>query len=294
MKTKIFVTALLGFFALTSCTKSDDLNNNDGTSLTILEVENDGTSGMRSSNIAPVLDVTEPLTVEEIEFIYAIREDEKVSRDLYLEFATMYPEAAQIGKIAKAESSHIACVEALLNFYEITYPALSENGVFEDETRQTRYNELLKKGATLVEALSTMALIEEESVFAYTSVQAEITNVNISLVIENMIKASSNHLRATVRQLTAKGGSYAPSFLTTEAFDAIINTEFKGGKAYKHKKGNGNKNGNKEEKTHKEKGGKEQGDKNEINTSGDCTGKCDGTSEEKPNDKLGKKYRGGK
>lgn len=291
MKSKIFAATLFGIFALTSCDKSDNLADNNAT-LPILSVESDGTSVFTRANIAPVLDVTSPLTADEIEFLYAIREDEKVARDLYLAFSAKYPKVTQISKIATAESSHIACVEAVLDYYEIEYPALGANGVFEDATRQAFYNELVDKSSTLIEASSTMALVEEETIFAYKSVQGQIANANISLIVTNMIKASSNHLRATVRHIKALGGNYVPSYLTTEEFDTIIKSAFQGGKAYGKQNGKGGKRGN----TNAEKGGQGngQGNKNSVNSSGDCTGAGNGASGQNQNGGVGKGYRGGR
>lgn len=290
MKTKIFVITLLVIWALTSCNKPDDLADNDAP-LAILSVESDGTSVLTRANITPLLDVTLPLTADEIEFLYAIREDEKVARDLYLAFSAKYPTAAQISKIAAAEGSHITCVEAVLDYYEIEYPALGANGVFEDVARQALYDELSDKSSTLVEAFSTMALVEEETIFAYKSVQGKITNTNLSLIVANMIKASSNHLRAAVRQVTALGESYVPSYLTTEEFNIIINSAFQCGNVYAQQKGKGGQGGN----TNAQKGNQGQGHKNSINASGDCTGIGNNSaSGQNQNGGVGKGYRGGR
>lgn len=290
MKAKKMAVLLWGLFVFISCNKSDDFGSNEDP-IVLLNVESDGTSLLTRANAAPIFEVTSPLTADEIEFLYAIREDEKLAHDLYKAFSAKYPTAAPISKIATAEASHVACIEAMLDYYEIAYPTLSANGVFEDPTRQARYNELVNKSSTLVEAFSTMARVEDETIFAYQSVQGQIINVNISLVVANMIKASSNHLRATVRQVITLGGTYTPSFLTTEEFDAIIGSTFQGGNAYRQQKGKGGKGGN----SNAQKGGQGQGNKGSVNASGSCTGTSNGSASDKnPSGGVGKGYRGGR
>lgn len=291
MKTKIFATALLGLFALVSCNKSDDFTPTNDAPLAILSVDADGVSTLTRANVAPVLGVTAPLSADEIEFLFAIREDEKVARDLYTSFSALYPASVQIAKIKTAEDSHIACIEAVLDYYEISYPAMTATGVFEDAERQALYNDLVDKSATLLETFGTMAVIEEETVLAYKSVQSEITNENISLVVANMIKASSNHLKAAVRQITALGGSYTPSYLSAEEFDAIINSSFQNGNKYGQLNGQGGKGGN----TNAQKGNQSQGNKGGVNGTGTCTGTSNGTVPGTGGQGgVGKGYRGGR
>lgn len=291
MKTTILSVALFGLFACTSCETSDEVNSVNDAPLTVLNVESDGTSVLTRANVAPIFCVTPPLTADEIEFLYAMREDEKLSRDLYTAFAAQYPAAVQIGKIASAEGSHIACVEAVLDFYEIDYPPLGANGLFADPTRQARYTALAGKGATLVEAYSTLVLLEEETLFAYQSVAGELTNANLALVMANQTRASSNHLKATMRQLTALGGSYVPQYFTAEAFKAIIDSAMQGGNAYGQQKGQGGKGGN----TNSQKGGQGQGKKGSVNGTGTCTGTGNGAAPgQNSGGGVGKGYRGGR
>lgn len=291
MKTKILAIALLGLFTLVSCSKSDDFNTVNDVPLTVLSVDAEGVSTLTRANISPVLGVTEPLSADEIEFLFAIREDEKVARDLYAVFAALYPASPQIAKIKTAEDSHIACIEAVLDYYEISYPAMTPAGVFKDAERQALYDELAGQGTTLLEAYAAMAALEEESVWAYKSVQNEIANENISLVITNMIKASSNHLKTVVRQLMTLGGTYTPAYLSDEEYDAIINSSFQNGNRYGQQKGHGGKCGN----TNAQKGNKGQGNKGGVNGSGTCTGTSGGhTSGTGSQGGVGKGYRGGR
>lgn len=295
MKTKkLFPAALLGLFALAavSCNKNDDYNDTAGEPLALIEVAADGTTRALENNICPVLEVTDPLTADEIEFLYAMREDEKLSKDIYSAFAALYPASPQFSKIASAEATHIAAVERILTYYEIDFPALGEAGVFADPERQARYDELTAQGTTVLEAFTVMAWIEEENVVVYKAVEANIGNPNIKLIVSNMIRSSSNHLKAAVRRITALGGSYTPSFIEQDEFDGIIDSGFSQGNRYGQQQG---KNGNKGN-TNSAKGSQGQGNKGSVNNNGICTGTCtgsfpgtcDGTGQ------AGKGYRGGR
>lgn len=288
MKTTIFTTALLGLFALVSCNKSDDFTSPNDVPLAILNVDADGISTLTRASVAPVLTVTASLSADEIEFLFALREDEKMARDLYTVFAAKYSTAPQIDRIAAAENSHIAYVEAVLDYYEISYPAMTAAGLFEDAKRQAIYNELADKSGTLLEVYATMAAVEEESVSAYKSVQSEITNENIALVITNMIKASSNHLKAAVCQIIVGGSTYTPLYLSAEEFGTIVNLPYQNGYKYGQKKGRG---GN----TNAQKGNKGQGNKGGVNGTGSCTGTSNGIVPGTGGQGgVGKGYRGGR
>jgi len=293
MKTNLFTAIAFSAFSLflmSSCSQSDStpLDETDSSQLALLSVDAEGISTMTRSNVVPVLTVTSPLDADEIEFLYAMREDEKLAHDVYAVFVDKYPTAPQISRIMNAEESHIACVDSLLDYYEIEYTPLTEAGVFSDPTRQASYNQLITQDTTLVQTFSTMAFMEEESVAAYKEVLPDIANENIALVVSNLMKASSNHLKAAVRQITALGGTYVPVVLSREDFDAIINAPFTHGNAYGQYKGKG---GN----TNSRKGGKATGAKGKVNQAGDCTQTVNGYAPGQNQDKkVGKGYRKGK
>lgn len=55
-----------------------------------------------------------------------------------------------------------------------------------------------------------------------------------------MIKASSNHLKTLVRQLTILGVTYTPATLDQVTFDTIINSAFVQGRKYSQQMREGN------------------------------------------------------
>lgn len=288
MRTYLITATLAGLFTLASCSQSDDVVQDDST-LSILKVEEDGTSMMTRANITPVMEATSPLTADETEFLYAIREDEKIAHDVYAAFSALYPAAKTISKIMTAESSHISAAEAVLDYYEIEYPPLSDTGIFEDADRQALYNDLITKGTTLIKAYGTMALMEEETVYAYKSIQNQLTNSNLSLLLSQLIKASSNHLRATVRQVVKLGGSYSPAYLSDEEYQTIINMAFENGNFYGIRKHNGEGN------TNAQKKGNKKGIKGAVDRTGTCTSTSNGSLPATNSNKgVGKGYRGGK
>lgn len=289
MKTKVLIASLFSIIGLLtiSCSQSEGVEEN-ASSQTLLAVESDGVSAITRAAISNIFTVTSALNADEIEFLYAVREDEKLAHDVYSVFADKYPTAPQIGRIMNAESTHMAAVDSLFKYYEIDYVPTTEVGVFASPERQEQFNTLSAQSSTLVEAFKTMAFIEEEGIAAYNAVVGDIENVNIKLVIEHLTKASGNHLKAVDRQIKSLGETYTPTVLTQEDYDAIINAPFTHGNAYGQIKGNGG-------HTNSQKGGKGQGNKGSVNKAGDCTGTTNGQAPGTNSNKgVGKGYHGGK
>ncbi|GBU08233.1 hypothetical protein AwDysgo_15640 [Bacteroidales bacterium] len=277
MKTKHFLTTALmsiSVMVFISCDKADEQDNINGqeansTPLALLSVSAEGISTYAIDNICPLLTVTDPLNADEIEFLSAMRQDEKLSRDLYASFAIAYPTTSQFARTAYAEANHVAAIEMWLSYYEITFPPLSAAGVFEDSDLQSAYDNLLAKGNTLLGALSVAAYLEEQNVASYSAVIPNSTNANIVLLLNNMVRASSNHLRAYVRIIIFWGETYSPVFIDQAAFDTIVNSAFGQGNMYAQC-GAGNSNSH--------KGGMEQGHKGSVNQAGNCTMTVTGTA----------------
>lgn len=51
-----------------------------------------------------------------------------------------------------------------------------------------------------------------------------VDNAEITLVYENLMRGSRNHLRACMGKPVASGGSYTPVYLSQAAFDGIVNS----------------------------------------------------------------------
>jgi len=285
---KIFPATLVGLLAITFASCSTNNDSMASQSVALLNVSTEGISTFQVNNVCSVFVATPDLTADEIEFLYAIREDEKLAKDVTTAFSTKYPASLVFSNIAKAEATHITAIENVLAYYEIDFPALGKAGVFANEARQNQYNELLAKDTSLVAAYKTTAFLEEQSIATYTTVAANITNANIKIMVNNLMRGSSNHFKAYIRQLTTLGETYLPTLLSQTTYDEIINSPYGQGNKYSNQ-GNGM-------NTNSGKGQRGQGNKGGVNAGGTCTGTTNGTA---PGTGVGqggagKGYRGGK
>ncbi len=288
MKTKSLIYLFTSFLTIgmIACEKSDtlqdDILNND---VEIISVNADGSTSFLTNNLCPVFDTTAELSADEIEFLYAVREDEKLARDVYTQFLTKF-NLKTFSNIAKAEATHISAVEKLFYFYSIAYPAVGPVGEFNDSSRKAYYDNLINRGTTALEAFKATAYLEEKDIADYTTVLVNIQNPNIKMVIENLIKGSMNHLKASVRQIEVLGGTYTPSFLTQEKYNEILNSNFTKGNQFKLKGGQNCTNN----------GDSPFGHKGAVNNNGECTGTMNGSTPGSNSQSgcVGKGYRGGR
>lgn len=271
---RLMASAAVVVLATASCTKENPAVEAEeimasGIQMSVLQVKSDGTTTFDMTTMSAPFDSTADLTASEIEYIYAVREDEKLARDLYYAFFNTYKLKA-FENISKAEENHMKATERLLEYYGIEYPAAGERGKFANSVRQAQYDSLLQKGSTALEAFKVMAQYEEYNIVQYKKDLAGIVNPNVKIVIENLEKGSENHFKATIRQITALGGTYTAQLMTQEEYRAIIAIGFEKGKRYRYL--NNGQTGNKGEKMN---GNQEK--RGSVNASGTCTGCSNGT-----------------
>jgi hypothetical protein len=72
------------------------------------------------------------------------------------------------------------------------------------------------------EALVVGAMIEELDIRDIADSIQRTDNQDISVVYENLMRGSRNHLRAFIKQLLARGEVYHPQYITAEDFNGII------------------------------------------------------------------------
>lgn len=165
---------------------------------------------------------TQALSSQEAEALAFLREEEKLSRDVY---AGLYAKwgLRTFGNISQREERHMSALKLLLDRYNLPDPAAGNPpGIYRDSGLQTLHNQLLSQGEESLEAaLRTGAEIEERSIQHLEKAAAETENSELKLVFGNLRRASENHLQAFVRQLQANGATYAPRHLENEAFAAI-------------------------------------------------------------------------
>lgn len=152
-----------------------------------------------------------------------MREEEKLARDVY---SVLYDTWGMriFSNIAQSEQTHTEAVRTILTKYNIADPVTDDTiGVFVNSDLRTLYTDLTTRGSiSLEEALSVGALIEDLDIADLQKQIALTDNDDIKLVYENLMRGSRNHLRAFTSQLTSRGKTYAPQYITQSEFDAII------------------------------------------------------------------------
>ncbi len=164
----------------------------------------------------------EHLTDADIEGLLLMREEEKLAHNVYMHFYGLYGQQLFLN-IANSEQSHMDAVLVLLDGYGIEDPALDGEGVFSNQTLAELYAQLIEKGsASLAEALTVGATIEDLDIADLQDQLDETANTDIIRVYENLLKGSENHMRGFVRNLEALGESYIPQFISVEEYEAIL------------------------------------------------------------------------
>ncbi len=163
------------------------------------------------------------LSDEERNGLIFMREEEKLARDVY---SVLYDTwGMQIfSNIAQSEQTHTEAVRTVIAKYNIADPVTDDTiGVFVNSDLQKLYIGLTTQGTISVEeALTVGALIEDLDIADLQKQIAQTDNDDIKLVYENLLRGSRNHLRSFVSQLTNRGVTYEPTYITQSAFDTII------------------------------------------------------------------------
>lgn len=191
---------------------------------------------------------SEPLSQEEIDSLLLMREEEKLARDVY---QTLYEKwGLQIfTNIAQSEQTHAEAVRDLLEKYDIADPVADDTiGAFVNSDMQKLYTELVAKGeASEVAALTVGATIEDLDIKDLQDLIAKTDNQDIAMVYENLTRGSRNHLRSFTKQLTMRGETYIPQYISQADYDTILGStretgvgggEQNGGSRGQHSSGN--------------------------------------------------------
>ncbi|MBK1694612.1 hypothetical protein CKO09_07660 [Chromatium weissei] len=176
--------------------------------------------------------VTATLSATEAATLLFMREEERVARDVYLQFDTLWAAAPPFAGIAQSEQKHMDAIKTQIDRYGLTDPSdPTLNGVFANTTLQELYDSLILKGeATLLAALNVGALIEEVDIADLEDAIAATENTDLEQVYENLLRGSRNHLRAFVAEIERQGGdAYIAQHLTQEAVNDIVTTPMERG-----------------------------------------------------------------
>ena len=167
----------------------------------------------------------ETLSSEEVNDLLHMREEEKLARDVYLTLSEHY--SLPIFKnIARAEQRHMDAIKSLLHKYGIEDPVKDDSiGVFQNEDLQNLYYQLVDKGEqSLVDALEVGATIEDLDIKDLEDAIQRTDNQDISIVYQNLMKGSRNHLRSFTRILKRLGITYEPQYISPEEYEEIVST----------------------------------------------------------------------
>ena len=214
-KTSFFIAflAIAALIIVTSCSENpsvsaDEVQTSEVKALSLI-IDDDG-------NLAGTL------TDEEIASLQFMIEEEKMARDVYLEMNDLYG-LKVFANISASEQRHMDAVLFLIDGYNVVNPASDERGVFVNETLAQLYTDLIAQGElSLEDALKVGALIEETDIVDLNSWLEKVENPNVEIVYASLLKGSTNHLRAFVRNLASLGIIYEPQVLDVDSYNAII------------------------------------------------------------------------
>jgi len=180
----------------------------------------------KSSELAELVgdscNFTATLNEEEVEGLLAMREEEKLARDVYRAFYAEYGHIV-FSNISKSEDAHMTAVLYMINGFGLIDPASDEEGAFNADPFPELYAQLTEQGsASLVEALKVGAFIEEYDIADLRDHLAETENETIQRVYGNLLRGSTFHLRAFTNALSRLGETYTPGILTQEDYEDLL------------------------------------------------------------------------
>jgi hypothetical protein len=163
------------------------------------------------------------LSDKEIAGLILMREEEKLARDVYITLGNIWGTKI-FSNISASEQTHTDAVKVLLIRYGISDPVVDDTvGVFSSKTMQDLYNTLTIKGkASLTGALIVGATIEDLDIRDLETLKKETTKEDILITYNNLQKGSRNHMRAFVKNIESKGGSYTPQYISQSEYNSII------------------------------------------------------------------------
>lgn len=213
MKTKLILLLTLPVVALAAQDRAGNCN---------------PANGPRDRECPGTVTVSTPTTLSLPDLI-AGYEEERMAHDLYVAAAERW-NLPVFTHIAAAEVRHAAALQQLAGTVAATLPA-NEPGVYTTAEIQSMYHQLLAliQGSE-TGALQAGALVEETDIMDLRSLKATATDAATLTVLSNLERASIHHLNAFVRNLAARGVTYAPKVMSAEEFaHALSETSAYGG-----------------------------------------------------------------
>lgn len=181
-------------------------------------------SPLYAKNVPPVkTPVITPLSVNEVETLVFMREEEKVARDVYLHLYDQWQLIIFVN-ISSSEQMHMDALKVLLDQYGIDDPVVDNTvGAFTEPYLLTLYEDMVNEGLLgEIEALYVGALIEEIDIQDLIDGIAESNHANVIQAYEYLLQGSRNHLRAFVRNIESRGLIYEAQYMDQDQVDEIL------------------------------------------------------------------------
>lgn len=154
-----------------------------------------------------------------------IWEEEKMARDLYTALYEKHSDPI-FSDLARSEQSHMDQARAIMDKFSLAAPrnpGKDEQGVFENQTLQKIYNELLARGtASHEDALKAAATFEEISIIDLKKELYATQTQDAAIMYQGLLAGSEKHLRSIVRDLYDLKIKYDPQYLEREEFESIV------------------------------------------------------------------------
>lgn len=154
-----------------------------------------------------------------------IWEEEKMARDLYTALHEKHSDPI-FSDLARSEQSHMDQARAIMDKYGLAAPGnpgKDEQGVFENQTLQKTYNELLARGtASHEDALKAAAAYEEISIIDLKKELYATQADDAKTMYQGLLAGSEKHLRSIVRDLEDQNIKYDPQYLERDEFEGIV------------------------------------------------------------------------
>lgn len=146
------------------------------------------------------------LSAAERSAVVYMREEEKLSRDVYVELSKAYPSSPIFGRIARAEQQHMNAVGRLLARYGVADPVAGKApGVFMNSDLHRLYDTLVERGLrSLDDALQVGVTIEKTDIADIEVRLRSVDHTDVDRVLSSLLRGSQSHLGAFTRTAQAE------------------------------------------------------------------------------------------
>jgi hypothetical protein len=144
----------------------------------------------------PILQAAGLNNTEKEHLLYML-EEEKLARDVYQALNAKWNHRT-FTNISKSEQQHMDELKALFPKYGLIDPtAGKQSGEFTNQKLQELYTQLVRKGSkSLNDAMTVGVEVEKLDIADLEVAISQTTDSDVNLVYKNLLRGSSNHLKA--------------------------------------------------------------------------------------------------